>query len=177
MRVPIPARRADDAQGTPANRCNRWERNRCAVRVCGAVRARSCAYRSGKRRRLVRRMHVPHTGSRRRIEGTVPHVNECNKINRLEKVFHERLPPRGTGTRTCREHLTIRWERAGVRCVYPALFEACACAHRRGKHLSAWCAIRRARCTYRIPALGAGSKAMFATLTNSIKSIAWKSAS
>ncbi len=71
--------------------------NRCAVRVCGAVRARSCAYRSRKRRRLVRHMHVPYTGSRCQIEGMVPHVNEFNKINHLEKVFHDSFQPGAPG--------------------------------------------------------------------------------
>ena len=65
-----------------------------------------------------------------------------------------------------------RWERAGVRCVYLALF-GLVLAPIVAVNLAAWCA----RCTYRIPALGAGSKAMFATLTNSIKSIAWKKCS
>ncbi len=49
-------------------------------------------------------MHVPHGGSRSRIEGTVPRVNEFNKINRLEKWFHEsavwKLRPSAMGA-TC----------------------------------------------------------------------------
>ncbi len=97
---------------------------------------RACGQRRGKRLRLVRRMHVPHTGSRSRIEGTVPQVNEFNKINRLEKVFHESSEPGTPGRRRARSiSNTLGESRCAVRVSGSpnGAVWARACTHRRGK--------------------------------------------